>query len=157
MHTLHGTRRLTLLTRSSELLRGTLDLLILHALSSGVSSSRGIADWLYVQSGAVLEISSGSLCPALHRLERRGLIASRWQQSEQLRRAKTYSLTQAGRANIAREIPNWTLFVAAASVVFGVDPLASRRSAGAHHNGALPHAAMMLRTPASPRRTRVRR
>jgi len=146
-----------MVTRSSELLRGTLDLLILHALNNGVSSASGISDWLHIQSGAVIKVTSGSLCPALHRLERKGLIASHWRQSELMRRAKSYSITPAGRTNITHELPNWTLFVAAAAVVLGVEPLASRRSGAADHNGSLHLLAKELKPPVSSRRTRVKR
>ncbi len=144
------------MTRSSELLRGTLDLLILHALDNGISTGNEISDWLHVQSGAVIKVSSGSLYPALHRLERRGLIAGRWQQSELMRRAKAYALTPAGRADIARELPNWTNFVVAAAAVFGVEPNAPEWNASASHKSLPLHATRESKLTASRRRDRAR-
>jgi PadR family transcriptional regulator len=96
-----------------DILRGTLDLLILKALSRGVSHGYGVARWIELATGDALAVGEGSLYPALHRLEERGWIAASWGASENNRQAKFYSLTRAGRARLRVEVDNWRRYAAA--------------------------------------------
>ena len=89
------------------LLQGSLDLLILRALSAGSRHGYAIAKHLRDASQEFLQVEEGSLYPALHRLERRGWIAARWGQSEANRRAKYYSLTPAGKRQLQVETTAW--------------------------------------------------
>jgi transcriptional regulator len=91
----------------SDLLQGTLDLLILKTLAAGPMHGWGISLRLQVVSRDVLQVNQGSLYPALHRLEQQGLIASEWGNSENNRQAKFYQLTKAGRKQLAEETRNW--------------------------------------------------
>jgi transcriptional regulator len=96
------------------LLQGTLDLLILKALAaSGSLHGYGVARWIQEATGDALVVEEGSLYPALHRLERRGLLRARWGASEANRRAKYYLLTRAGRDHLERETASWQRFSAA--------------------------------------------
>jgi PadR family transcriptional regulator, regulatory protein PadR len=90
-----------------ELPQGTLDLLILKTLALAALHGWAISERLHQVSGATLDIRQGSLYPALHRLERRGLIKARWGTSENNRRAKYYELTKRGRAHLETEISEW--------------------------------------------------
>jgi len=96
-----------------ELLQGTLDLVILQTLRWGPRHGYGITQMIRAQSRDVLQVDTGSLYPALHRLERKGWIAAEWGITENSRRAKYYELTRAGRAQLKREIASWTRFSAA--------------------------------------------
>lgn len=91
----------------SDLLQGTLDLLILKTLEPGAMHGWGIALRIQSVSQAVLQVSQGSLYPALHRLEQQGLISSEWGASENNRQAKYYQLTRAGRKQLTSETRNW--------------------------------------------------
>jgi len=91
----------------SDLLQGTLDLLILRTLASGDMHGWGISQRLQQISNDVLQVNQGSLYPALYRLEQQGWIASSWGDSENNRRAKFYSLTKAGRKQLAEETAHW--------------------------------------------------
>jgi len=101
----------------ADLLQGTLDLLILKALTLGALHGWGISKRIRQMSGEILEVNQGSLYPALHRLEDRGLIAAEWGVSTEGRRAKFYTLTPAGRAQFVEERDNWSLFSAAVQQV----------------------------------------
>ena len=90
-----------------DLLQGTLDVLILKTLSWGPRHGYAVARWIHAVSEDVLRVEEGALYPALHRLERRGWIESEWGLSENNRRAKFYSLTPAGRAELEREAREW--------------------------------------------------
>lgn len=90
-----------------ELLQGTLDLLVLKALQLGPMHGWGITERLEQGSKNILQIGQGSLYPALYRLERKGLIGSDWQTTENNRRARYYALTPAGRAQLAAERQAW--------------------------------------------------
>ncbi len=90
-----------------DLLQGTLDLLILKALARGALHGYGVAEWIHETSEDVLRVEEGALYPALHRLELRGWLASEWGASENNRRAKFYSLTAAGRKQLAQETEYW--------------------------------------------------
>lgn len=102
---------------SVELLQGSLDLLILKTLSWGTTHGYGIARWIQDTTGDVLRIEEGSLYPALHRLEKRGWIASEWGLSENNRRAKYYHLTARGRREFQTEASTWAAFSEAVSQV----------------------------------------
>jgi PadR family transcriptional regulator len=91
----------------SELLQGTLDLLILKTLEAGAMHGWGISLRIQAVSQEVLQVNQGSLYPALHRLEQQGLIASEWGASENNRQAKFYELTRLGRRQLAAETENW--------------------------------------------------
>jgi transcriptional regulator len=91
----------------TDLLQGTLDLLILRTLSAGPKHGWGIAMTIQQVSQAVLQVNQGSLYPALHRLEQQGLIEAEWGSSENNRQAKFYQLTRAGRRQLAEETRVW--------------------------------------------------
>lgn len=96
-----------------EILRGTLDLLILRALSWGPAHGYGVARWIEHATEDALAVGEGTLYPALHRLEERGWIAASWGASETNRRAKFYSLTKRGRTQLRVEAKNWRRYAAA--------------------------------------------
>ena len=93
--------------KSSELLQGTLDLLILKAVSLGPLHGYGVLLRIQQISSEELVIQQGSLYPALYRLEHQGAISSEWGESENKRRAKYYSLTDMGRARLGEETERW--------------------------------------------------
>ena len=97
----------------SELLQGTLDLLILRTLATGPMHGWGISQRIQLVSDSVLVVNQGSLYPALYRLEEEGWIASEWGASENNRRAKFYKLTRNGERQLAREQQNWQRLAAA--------------------------------------------
>ena len=90
-----------------DILQGTLDLLILRTLQVGAMHGWSISQRIQQVSKDVLQVQQGSLYPSLHRLERRGLIASEWGVSENNRRAKFYRLTEQGTAQLEVETENW--------------------------------------------------
>jgi len=92
---------------SAELLPGTLDLLILKAVSLGNLHGYGVLLRIEQISGGALQIQQGALYPALHRLEVQGLIESEWGVSDNNRRAKFYQLTTAGRSRLGHEVATW--------------------------------------------------
>lgn len=96
-----------------DILRGTLDLLILKAASWGPTHGYGIARWIEQATDDVLRVEEGSLYPALHRLENRGWVAAEWGTSENNRRARYYHLTSKGRARLRLEAATWTRFATA--------------------------------------------
>ena len=98
---------------SLDLLQGTLDLLILKTLSWGPAHGFAIVRWVQQLTGDELQISEGSMYPALHRLDERGLVESEWRVSDLGRRAKFYRLTPRGRAQLRAEAATWERFVAA--------------------------------------------
>ena len=100
-----------------DLLQGTLDLLILRTVSWGPRHGYAIATWVKEQTNSVLLIEEGALYPALHRLEKRGLLESAWGLSENNRKAKYYQLTQAGRAELRAETRVWDQYSAAVAKV----------------------------------------
>lgn len=100
-----------------ELLQGTLDMLILKTLQWGGQHGHGIAQSIRNNSGDLLQVETGSLYPALHRLERQGWVASEWKTSENKQRAKYYRLTTAGKKQLAAETSKWGLLVKAISGV----------------------------------------
>ncbi len=100
-----------------DLPQGTLDLLILKALSLGPMHGWAVSERLHQVSQATLQVPQGSLYPALHRLERRGWVAARWGASENNRRAKFYELTRLGRRQLEAEAENWRQLTAAVALV----------------------------------------
>ncbi len=101
----------------ADLLRGTLDLLILKALTFGPQHGYGVARWLEESSDDLLRIEEGSLYPALYRMESKDWIRSEWGRSESNRRARYYRLTPAGRDQLKVEATSWTRLVRAISLV----------------------------------------
>jgi PadR family transcriptional regulator PadR len=97
----------------TELLRGTLDLLILRTLTLSRDHGVGIARRIGQITKGTFDVKPGSLFPALHRLEERGWLTSEWGDSENLRRAKYYKLTKTGRKQIETEMANWNRVSAA--------------------------------------------
>ena len=96
-----------------ELLQGTLDMLILRTLQWGSQHGHGIGQMIRTQSDELLKVETGSLYPALHRLEKRGWLKSKWGLSEANQRAKYYELTAAGKAQLVREQNRWSQLVTA--------------------------------------------
>jgi len=95
------------MTSSAEILQGTLDLLILKTLAVEPMHGGGIAQRIQQVSRDLLQVQQGSLYPALYRLERKRLIDAKWGVSENNRRAKYYSLTQAGKEQLDKEQAEW--------------------------------------------------
>ena len=95
------------MTKPSDLLQGTLDLLLLKILTLEPLNGWSISQRLRQVSGDVLQVSDGSLYAALHKLEREGWISAEWRPSENNRRAKFYALTRAGRKQLEKETANW--------------------------------------------------
>ena len=103
------------MSRPSDLVQGTLDMLILKILALEPLNGWAISQRLKQISSDVLGVSDGSLYPALQKLERRGLIRSEWKSSENNRRARFYSLTRPGRKQLEEETANWNRVSAAIS------------------------------------------
>lgn len=101
----------------TELLQGTLDMLILRVLSVEPMHGWGIAQRIHILSKDVLKVEEGSLYPALYRMERKGWIESEWGQSENNRRAKFYRLTKTGQKQLASEVQGWERISAAIAKV----------------------------------------
>jgi transcriptional regulator len=93
--------------RRTALLQGTLDLLILKALSTGELHGLGVSRRIEQITGGTFSVQPGSLFPALHRLEEAGWLSSSWDASDNNRRAKYYALTKAGRKQLSEETANW--------------------------------------------------
>ena len=110
------------MTKATELLQGTLDLLILKAVSLGPLHGYGVLLRIQQISNDALQIHQGSLYPALYRLEHQGLIASQWGESENRRKAKYYRLTAAGRRRLQEELAYWKRFSEAIGVVLAAVP-----------------------------------
>ena len=104
-------------TSKSDLLQGTLDMLILKTLALGAQHGWGISQRIQQISEDVLQVNQGSLYPALHRLEEQGLIDAEWGVSDTNRQAKYYSLTRAGRKQLDVEAAQWARITAAVSRV----------------------------------------
>ena len=105
------------MSKPTDLVQGTLHLLILKILALESLNGWSISLRLKQVSGEVLQVSDGSLYPALHKLEQEGWIKSEWKPSENNRRAKYYSLTRLGRKELEREAANWRRLSAAISLV----------------------------------------
>ena len=96
-----------------EFLQGTLDMLVLRTLQWGANHGHGIAQTIRANSNELLQVETGSLYPALHRLEKQGWLTSEWKISENNQRAKYYRLTAAGKKQLLSEQSKWDLFVQA--------------------------------------------
>jgi len=107
--TLHSTRP----SARTDLLHGTLDMLILRTLQWVAQHGHGIGQAIRAQSDDLLKVETGSLYPALHRLEKRGWLKSQWDVSEANQRAKYYRLTATGKAQLSREQDRWSQLVLA--------------------------------------------
>ena len=105
------------MSRPSDLVQGTLDLLILKMLALEPMNGFAISQRLKQISGEVLQVSDGSLYPALHKLEQQGWIDAEWKATENNRRAKFYSLTRSGKKQLARESESWARLAGAISTV----------------------------------------
>jgi PadR family transcriptional regulator PadR len=105
-----------------ELVQGTLDMLILKAVSLGGLHGYGVLLRLRQLTADQLHIQQGSLYPALYRLERQGLIASEWGESENKRKAKYYALTPAGRRRLKEETTEWNRFAVLVAGILGAVP-----------------------------------
>jgi len=101
-----------------ELLQGTLDLIILQTLRWGPRHGYGLAQMIRASSGELLQVDTGSLYPALHRLEKKGLVAAEWVVSENRQRVKEYRLSVAGRKQLATERTRWEQFSSAMAGIF---------------------------------------
>lgn len=103
----------------SELLQGTLDMLILKTLELEPMHGWGISQRIQQISESVLQVNQGSLYPALHRLEEQGWIKSKWGASDNNRQAKYYELTPRGRKQLVEETENWTRVSSAVARILG--------------------------------------
>jgi PadR family transcriptional regulator PadR len=104
----------------SDVLRGTLDLIILKTLTAEPMHGWGISARIQETSRGVLGVNQGSLYPALQRLEQKGWIASEWRASDNNRRAKYYTLTASGRKALGTETSNWRRYVGAVDLILAV-------------------------------------
>lgn len=100
-----------------DVLKGTLDVLILKTLSWGPAHGYAVSRWIREVTDQALHIEEGALYPALHRLEQRGWVSAEWGLSDNNRRARYYRLTPQGRAQLRREVSGWDRFAAAVSKV----------------------------------------
>jgi PadR family transcriptional regulator, regulatory protein PadR len=105
------------MSKPSDLVQGTLDLLVLKILTLQPLHGWALSQRLKQVSGEVLQVSDGSLYPALHKLEQQGWIKSEWKPTENNRRAKFYSLTRPGRRHLEKEAANWERISTAISSV----------------------------------------
>jgi PadR family transcriptional regulator PadR len=108
--------------KSTDILPGTLDMLILKAVSLRPLHGYGVLLRIQQISGNALQIQQGSLYPALYRLEHQGLIVAEWGESENKRRAKYYTLTTAGRRRLREETADWNRLAAAIGTALGTTP-----------------------------------
>ncbi len=102
-----------------ELLQGTLDMLILRTLQWGPAHGYGIVQALRVQSGEALQVETGSLYPALHRLQRQGWVESEWKQTESNQRARFYRITAAGKQQLMSDVGRWKQMVQVIGGILG--------------------------------------
>jgi PadR family transcriptional regulator len=109
------------MSKPTDLVQGTLDLLLLKILALEPLHGWAISLRLRSISGDVLQVSEGSLYPALHKLEQEGWISAEWKQTENNRRAKFYSLTRLGRTQLEKESANWSRLSAAISNVVSLE------------------------------------
>jgi PadR family transcriptional regulator len=105
------------MSKPTDLVQGTLDLLVLKMLALESMNGWAIGQRLKQLSAEVLQVSDGSLYPALHKLEQEGWVTAEWRASENNRRAKFYSLTRAGRKQLQREAGNWNRLAGAITAV----------------------------------------
>ena len=106
--------------KPSDLLQGTLDLLILKTIARKPLHGWGIAKRIQTLSGDILSVGQGSLYPALHRLENRGLLAADWKETESGREAKFYRLTRKGKAQLETETASWLRLTEAVGLILNM-------------------------------------
>ena len=104
---------------SLELLKGTLDVLILKTLSGGAMHGYGVSRWLRETTREAFQVEEGALYPALRRLEKRGMVEAEWSVTDTGREAKFYRLTAAGRAELDSSLRTWERYVRAMNRVLG--------------------------------------
>lgn len=109
------------MSKPTDLVQGTLDLLLLKILALEPLNGWAISQRLRQMSGEILQVSDGSLYPALHKLEQEGWISAEWKASDNNRRAKFYSLTRLGRKQLDREAANWTRLSDAISQILRIE------------------------------------
>ena len=109
------------MSRAADVMQGTLDLLILKALSLAPMHGWGISNRIQELSRDAFQIGQGSLYPALYRLEKKGWVRSDWKVTENNREAKYYQLTAAGRRQLGDEIESWRFYAGAVNLVIGAD------------------------------------
>jgi transcriptional regulator len=105
-----------------ELLQGTLDMLILRTLQWGAQHGYGIGQAIRAQSAEVLQVETGSLYPALQRLEKHGWVTAEWKQTESNQRARFYSITAAGRKQLLEDVGRWKQMVDAIGSILDREP-----------------------------------
>jgi transcriptional regulator len=110
------------MTQSAELLPGTLDLLVLKAVSLGRLHGYGVLLRIEQITGGALQVQQGALYPALYRLEHQGMVDTEWGVSENNRRAKYYRLTAAGRRRLSREVSSWNRLADAVALALRATP-----------------------------------
>ena len=108
------------MTKTADVMQGTLDMLILRALSIEPTHGWGISDRIQQMSRDVFRIGQGSIYPALHRFDNRGWVTSYWRTTENNRIARYYELTTAGRHALAEELDRWRSYTGAVDLVIGV-------------------------------------
>lgn len=108
------------MTESLNLLKGTVDVLILRALEGAPLHGYGVAEWIESVTDGTLLLEEGTLYPALHRLQRKGLVDGEWGVSDNNRRARFYRLTPAGRRRLARDTNDWVRYSRAVGRALGV-------------------------------------
>jgi PadR family transcriptional regulator, regulatory protein PadR len=109
------------MNRKLGLMQGTLDLLILRTLRGGAAHGHAIAKHIQRTSEEQLQVETGSLYPALHRLEAKGWIEARWRLSDKSKRARYYELTHGGRKQLAKERSKWEAFARAIGLILAAD------------------------------------
>lgn len=105
------------MTETGDLIQGTLEMLVLKALQRGPLHGYGVVEWIQETSQQMLKVEEGALYPALHRLELRGLLKSKWGTSENNRRAKFYALTLEGQKRLDAESQRWARLSSAVAFV----------------------------------------
>ena len=108
-------------TEDLELIRGTLDLILLKTLSWGPMHGLGVLRWTEQVTGNRLQIEEGALYPALHRMEEKGWLEAEWGLTERNRKAKFYRLTPSGRRQLASELSRWSRYTEAVGLVIAAD------------------------------------
>jgi len=109
-------------TVSPDILKGTLDVLILKALAGGPAHGYTVAKWIESATGDALALGEGTLYPALHRLEERGWVSARWGTSANNRQAKFYTLTRKGRGQLEIATERWQRYAAAVFAALSAPP-----------------------------------
>ena len=110
------------MANKADVLKGTLDLMILKALSFGPDHGFGVAKWIHTTTAGALQIDDGALYPALHRLVARDWLRAEWGVSENNRKAKYYQLTPLGRRELRQELSAWQRFAVAMTKIVQAEP-----------------------------------